>query len=184
MGKLIKYSIKWKLCEAKKKGNTREINYYTSKLQEVAIYMQRLQTEREQKAKFKKKKSKEAIVKVNTFIDPKILAKERQQYLIENITRAEVYFKLLLTKLNIKYTFQYIKFVSAYQFYILDFYLPKYNICIELDGKHHYEDIKQYNHDVERDSSLKGLGIKTLRFPNKVAMSMLKEDLLKSIESL
>jgi very-short-patch-repair endonuclease len=132
----------------------------------------------------KKKKSKKTVVKTTTFIDPKVLALERRDLLIQNITRAEVYFKLLLTKLNIEYTFQYVKFVSDYQFYILDFYLPKYNICIELDGKHHYEDIKQYNHDVERDLSLKDLGIKTLRFPNKVAMSMLKENLLKSIESI
>lgn len=146
--------------------------------------MQGLQTEREQKAKFKKKKSKEAIVKVNTFIDPKILAKERQQYLIENITRAEVYFKLLLTKLNIKYTFQYIKFVSTYQFYILDFYLPEYQICLELDGSHHYEDPKQFIHDQDRDLILAQFNIKTLRFPNKIAMTMKKEDLLKSIGSL
>jgi len=185
MGKLIKYSIKWKLCEAKKKGNTREILYYTDKLKEVAIYMQGVQNERDEHAKLKKKRgSRKSTVKTTIFIDPKVLAKERQEHLIQNITRAEVYFKLLLTKLNIEYTFQYVKFVNDYQFYILDFYLPKYNICIELDGKHHYEDIKQYNHDIERDSSLKGLGIKTLRFPNKVAMSMLTEDLLKSIESL
>ena len=87
----------------------------------------------------KKKKSKKTVVKTTTFIDPKVLALERRDLLIQNITRAEVYFKLLLTKLNIEYTFQYVKFVSDYQFYILDFYLPKYNICIELDGKHHYE---------------------------------------------
>lgn len=184
MGKLIKYSVKWKLCEAKKKGNTREINYYTAKLKEVAIYMQGVQAEKDEHAKLKKKKSKKVITKSKSFVDPNQLAKERREQLIKNITRSEVYFKLLLTKLNIEYTFQYIKFVSDYQFYILDFYLPKYNICIELDGKHHYEDIKQYNHDLTRDISLKDLSIKTLRFPNKVALTMLKEDLLKSIESV
>jgi very-short-patch-repair endonuclease len=184
MGKLIKYSIKWKLCEAKKRGNTREILYYTDKLKEVAIYMQGVQNERDEHARLKKKKPKKKVIKATTFIDPKVLALERRDKLIQNITRAEVYFKLLLTKLNIEYTFQYVKFVNDYQFYILDFYLPKYNICIELDGKHHYEDIEQYNHDVERDLNLKNLGIKTLRFQNKVAIRMLKEDLLKSIEAL
>jgi hypothetical protein len=136
MGKLIKYSIKWKLCEAKKKGNTREILYYTDKLKEVAIYMQGVQDERDERARLKKKKPKKTVVKTAKFIDPKVLALERRDLLIQNITRAEVYFKLLLTKLNIEYTFQYVKFVSNYQFYILDFYLPKYSLY--LDPKNEY----------------------------------------------
>ena len=181
MGKLYKYSIRWKLCEAKKKGNTREINYYTSKLREVAIYMQERQDEIDEKHKGKKKKVK-PLVKHKDFINPKVLAKERRTYLIDNITRAEVYFKVLLTRLDIEYIFQYVKFVNDYQFYILDFYLPKYNICLELDGSHHYDDPKQVEHDSKRDIELSKINIKTLRFPNKVALKLTKEELLNYIQ--
>lgn len=178
MGKLIKYSIKWKLCQAKKNRNAREIAYYTDRLKEVAIYMQVKEESKNQKKKFKGKK---VVEKSKDFIDPKQLALERQKELIKNITRAEVHVKVLLTKLNIDFEFQYIKFVNEYQFYILDFYLPKYQLCIELDGKHHYENLKQLEHDKIRDTSLSTLNIKTLRFPNNIALKFNKEELQKYI---
>lgn len=49
--------------------------------------------------------------------------------------------------------------------YIVDFYSPKANIVIELDGSQHYEDNAILN-DKKRDSYLQSLGIKVLRYTN------------------
>lgn len=49
--------------------------------------------------------------------------------------------------------------------YIVDFYSPKANIIIELDGSQHYEDIALAN-DMKRDSYMQSLGLKVLRYTN------------------
>jgi hypothetical protein len=48
-----------------------------------------------------------------------------------------------LSDRNINYRTQY-KFVNCKDFKVLpfDFYLPDYNVCVEFDGIHHYEPIK------------------------------------------
>jgi very-short-patch-repair endonuclease len=50
--------------------------------------------------------------------------------------------------------------------YIVDFYCKEKNLVIELDGPQHKQE-KEY--DTERDSYLKTLGIKVLRFWNNEA---------------
>lgn len=50
--------------------------------------------------------------------------------------------------------------------YIVDFYSPKANIIIELDGSQHYEDSALVN-DRKRDSYMQSLGLKVLRYTNK-----------------
>ena len=50
--------------------------------------------------------------------------------------------------------------------FIVDFYVDKYKIAIELDGSQHYEDDNSYN-DLERDQYLNSLGITVLRYSNK-----------------
>ena len=49
--------------------------------------------------------------------------------------------------------------------YILDFYIAKAKICIELDGSQHYEESHE-KRDIERDKYLKEKGIKVLRYSN------------------
>ena len=49
--------------------------------------------------------------------------------------------------------------------YIVDFYSPKKQIVIELDGGQHYEDTAKQK-DQERDSYLKSLGLTVLRYTN------------------
>ena len=49
--------------------------------------------------------------------------------------------------------------------YIVDFYSPKKQIVIELDGGQHYEDTAKQK-DQERDSYLKSLGLTILRYTN------------------
>ena len=45
--------------------------------------------------------------------------------------------------------------------YILDFWIPRAGLCIEVDGPHH---LKQAGYDKHRDLVLKARGIETMRF--------------------
>ena len=49
--------------------------------------------------------------------------------------------------------------------YIVDFYIPKYKIVIELDGIQHYTD-ESIDKDSERDIYLQSKGLHVLRYPN------------------
>ena len=64
--------------------------------------------------------------------------------------------------------------------YILDFYCPSEKLAIELDGQGHFE-ATQAEYDYERDLFLKHLGIKVLRFENKVVWNNI-EGLLEAVK--
>ena len=49
--------------------------------------------------------------------------------------------------------------------FILDFYCPKYKLCIELDGNEHYT-MSGDTYDYDRTNYLKSCGISVLRFEN------------------
>ena len=49
--------------------------------------------------------------------------------------------------------------------YIADFYCPKANLVIELDGSEHYE-VEAIEYDKRRTSHLKSLGLTVIRFTN------------------
>ena len=49
--------------------------------------------------------------------------------------------------------------------YIVDFYIAKYKLVIEIDGSQHYEENNKHK-DVERDDYLKGLDLSVLRYSN------------------
>lgn len=62
--------------------------------------------------------------------------------------------------------------------YILDFYCPKVDLCIELDGSpHKIKENKDY--DDQRETYLKNRGIKTIRFWNSEVDKNLGEVLEK-----
>jgi very-short-patch-repair endonuclease len=88
------------------------------------------------------------------------IANKFRKNLLENETNTEVEFKYILSKLKIRYEFQKIIYTSN-KFYIVDFYLPKYNSVIELDGKHHYTD-EGIKEDKIRTKALKRIGITEL----------------------
>lgn len=50
--------------------------------------------------------------------------------------------------------------------YIVDFYCPRANLIIEIDGGQHYSD-EGINKDKVRDDYLRGQGFKVLRFSDK-----------------
>ena len=50
--------------------------------------------------------------------------------------------------------------------YIVDFYISRPKLVIELDGAQHYDE-KNEQKDIERDAFLAGFGITILRYPNE-----------------
>lgn len=74
----------------------------------------------------------------------------------------------ILDRLGIKYEGQKVFFLyntkgKPVQFYIVDFYLPGYDIIIEMDGKQHKEN-DQVRYDRLRDFRLQRKGNKVIRF--------------------
>ena len=49
--------------------------------------------------------------------------------------------------------------------YIVDFYCPRVNLIIEVDGSSHDE--SKYDYDIVRQSNLEALGLKVLRFSDE-----------------
>jgi very-short-patch-repair endonuclease len=47
--------------------------------------------------------------------------------------------------------------------FTLDFYCPKYKLCVEVDGEQHFETMER---DKERDFALSELGIRVIRVPS------------------
>ncbi|MEY8702962.1 endonuclease domain-containing protein [Francisella philomiragia] len=70
--------------------------------------------------------------------------------------------------------------------YIVDFYIPKLKVAIEIDGDSHFtEDSRQY--DFARESYMNNIGIKTIRYTNNQVMDNIDSvfsDLLERIKEL
>lgn len=80
-------------------------------------------------------------------------AEQYRAELILKQTSSEKKVKAVLKSLDIKYEFQHI-FLNSHTFHIADFYLPKYNIVLEVDGEYHATP-EQIKLDAARDKTLK-----------------------------
>lgn len=167
--KIKKFSVEWKLEKAKKNRNQREIDYYTQILDNRKVKI--IQIKPSKQIKTKKK-----------YVNPRKLASSRRLNLIKNLTISEKHICKLLKYIKYKCLVQYTIFTGQNQFYILDFYFPEIKLCLELDGKHHFTDLKQIEHDSIRDLTLKQLGIQTLRLSNSKAMSLDGESLSEIVK--
>lgn len=111
----------------------------------------------------KKSQAKRKIFEEVDLISPdyRILdvAKKYRDELVEKQTDSEKIIKAHLKSLNVKFEFQYIVFIDDNKFFIVDFFLPDYNIVLEIDGGYHSE-IMQKIKDEERIKRLRKLGIK------------------------
>jgi very-short-patch-repair endonuclease len=88
-------------------------------------------------------------------------SKVLSQHLMNNMTDAENMLWLKLRRKQLKgYPFYRQKIIGKY---IVDFYCPKANLVIELDGGQHYSETGQEK-DRTRDNVLREMGIKVLRF--------------------
>ena len=72
--------------------------------------------------------------------------------------------------------------------YIVDFYIPKSKLVIEIDGNSHYEteDAMQADKDKDRDSYLNSLGLRVVRYRNDQVMKEIDsvlEDIVSYLET-
>ena len=77
----------------------------------------------------------------------------------------EMKMKEILDELGIKYEHQKVMKVGD-KFYIADFYIPKNNVIVEVDGSYHFTD-EALMRDRERDNLFAKHGVLTLRFSYK-----------------
>lgn len=99
-------------------------------------------------------------------------AKEYRLSLRRKPTHPEKEIRKFLKAHEIKIKFQHIIFIKdsdlIVRFYIADFYIPKYNLIIEIDGLYHF-DKDQQEKDKMRTSALKRAGYNIIRFNNNQA---------------
>ena len=90
----------------------------------------------------------------------------------KHATLSELKFRNKLRELGIKYKFQYPLVCYPNHYYVLDFYLPDYNIGVEMDGPNHYT-TKGLEHDNIRDSLIREIhSIKIHRVKNEELIQM------------
>lgn len=101
-----------------------------------------------------------------TFKDKQRTVRKRLESLREKATISELTVKRLLDEINERYIFQK-SFIKGNFYCIVDFYLPKRKLCLEVDGGYHFSD-KQRKKDYIRDKYLKvDRGFKVLRISNE-----------------
>ena len=99
----------------------------------------------------------------------------------KEMTEAE---KLLWSKIRSKQ-------LNSYHFYrqkpigefIVDFYCPKANFVIELDGGQHYTDDGKAK-DIRRDDCLRSMGLRVLRFSDIEVLKNMEGLIQKIVENL
>lgn len=87
---------------------------------------------------------------------------------IKNITEGEKAAKNILDKNGLVYEFQKACIINGHS-YIMDFYLPEYGVCIEIDGGYH-DTQEQLLKDRERTNLISKSGILLVRFTNDEAI--------------
>lgn len=111
-----------------------------------------------------------------TFKDKQRTIRKRLDSLRERATKSELVIQILLNELGERHMFQ--KGFFEGDFYcIVDFYLPKRKLCIEVDGGYHFSD-EQRVKDFRKDKYLKEYrGFKVLRISNEAANAINSESL-------
>lgn len=106
--------------------------------------------------------------------------KERRRALRNQATRTEV---ILWERLRRKQVLG-VRFRRQFSIgnYIVDFYSPKINLAIEIDGKSHDTDAKR-EYDSTRDDVIKQLGINIIRFRNHEVLDEI-DDVVRKIEDV
>jgi very-short-patch-repair endonuclease len=92
--------------------------------------------------------------------------KEFAKDLRKKATQWELEFHKKLEQVKVAFVFQYPVICNKKNLFILDFYLPKHKLAIELDGAQHYTPSGQ-KYDKRRTSCLKKEGIQVIRFMNR-----------------
>ncbi len=102
------------------------------------------------------------------------------RHLRKNPTEAEALLWQYLRKKQIGYPVKRQKIIYGY---IVDFYIPKFNLVIELDGSFHDSE-RQKAYDAKRDAALVKGGFRIKRFKNSEVFCSIEKLLLAIKENL
>lgn len=94
-----------------------------------------------------------------------LVAKEYKKKLTDNPTESELVYQNYLKKNKVKFVFQKVIWNKEGSFYIVDFYIPVFNLIVEIDGSYH-NSTEQINNDRHRSFQLKQMGYNVIRFTN------------------
>lgn len=86
-----------------------------------------------------------------------------------NITEGEKAAQKVLDEMGVEFEFQKPCLIAGHS-YIMDFYIEKYGVCIEIDGGYH-NTAEQLLKDRERTNILAKSGVLVVRFSNEEAMN-------------
>lgn len=118
---------------------------------------------------------KEDIIKERTK-----LARSRIRKLRRFPTRYENIMKRKLTRAGFKYVFQK-AFFNEYYFCIVDFFLRKHRLIIEIDGKYH-DEYEQRKKDRGHNKFLSSMGFVVIRIKNEDVEKITNSELKKIIK--
>lgn len=157
-------------------GHTVEKKHYESlrAKDEAWIKAHTKKKKKRQVPTYQKKKKRKKIRKVpERYRSSKLqeCIKRRVNELISHATDAENHVKAVLDKLGVDYIFQYPITASDKKLRIVDFYLPKYRMIIEVDGGYHKRP-SQMEKDKERDHIMRSFGYRVFRVTNEDAEEM------------
>jgi len=111
-----------------------------------------------------------------TVKDKRRTCTKRIMALRKKATPAELCFKKKLSKFDIKFKFQR-GFIKGNGYAIVDFYIPRYKLCIEIDGGYHNTPA-QRSKDKWRDNWLRTMRhVEVVRFTNEQAFDISNEEL-------
>jgi very-short-patch-repair endonuclease len=110
-----------------------------------------------------------------SFMNQEGLSKARKN-LIKNATLAEIVFKSKLTRWHLRFKFQ--RIIKGF---IVDFYIPQFELVVEIDGSQHYTEWGLLR-DQYRDAVLRAEGLTVLHIRNGEVKDFTKEDLLAFVE--
>lgn len=115
---------------------------------------------------------------IQTFKEKQKSCAKRVKVLKTNPTNAELALKAKLDQLHIKYIFQK-GFIEGPNYVIVDFYIPKHKLCIEVDGGYH-NTTKQKIRDANKTDYLRNYRkFRLLRISNDLAFTIGIKDLDK-----
>ena len=132
------------------------------------------------KAMARKKKQKVAPDKTQFL---KRLGKKYAKELTQKATQWELSFHKKLKETGLYFIFQYPIVCNGEKLFIIDFYIPKYKLAIELDGQWHYTP-EMIIQDKLRTKLLKKEGIRVLRIANRMEDQIKPSQIIEFIKSL
>jgi len=150
--------------------------------EEQEHFTKELESAKKKIEKFQRKKENNQAYQNTNSLDILHTANLRRIKLKDNPTKSENIFRTKLTSLKEGYIFQKIIYKDSF-YSIVDFYIPKRNLIIEIDGGYHEEE-EQIAKDKWRENNLKSLGFKNiLRFTNEQVYDLDTETLDKAIKA-